>query len=45
MVEEIKGRVFYFGPWADPDGAVSRYLDVRDDLQAGAHRGHAKTIG
>ena len=33
--KKIRGRVFYFGPWDDPEGAVSRYLDVRDDLQAG----------
>jgi integrase len=25
----------YFGPWSDPDGALAKYLDQRDDLYAG----------
>lgn len=29
------GRLHYFGPWDDPDGALQRYLDQRDDLYAG----------
>ena len=34
-VKKIKGRLVYFGPWDDPEGALAKYLDTRDDLQAG----------
>jgi integrase len=27
--------LFYFGPWSDPDGALAKYLEQRDDLHAG----------
>ncbi len=33
--KKIKGRIVYFGPIADPDAALAKYLDQRDDLQAG----------
>lgn len=33
--KKIKGRVCYFGVWSDPNAALRRYLDERDDLQAG----------
>ena len=25
----------YFGPWSDPDGALKKYLEQREDLHAG----------
>ena len=33
--KKIKGKVHFFGVWADPDAALAKYLDERDDLQAG----------
>jgi len=31
--KKIRGKLFYFG--ANPDAALAKYLDQRDDLQAG----------
>ena len=33
--KKIKGRLYYFGPWSDPETALQKYLDTKDYLAAG----------
>ena len=33
--KKVRGRLFYFGPWGDPQRALGKSLDQKDELLAG----------
>lgn len=42
--KKVKGKIWYFGPWADPDAALKAWLRDRDDIMAG-RKPRARVVG
>ncbi len=36
--KKIRGRMHYFGKWADPQVALEKYLTEKEDLQGGSSK-------
>ena len=43
--KKVKGRIHYFGVWANPDAAEAEYLRVREYLQAGRRPPSIEAVG
>lgn len=33
--KKVRRKIYYFGPWDDPEGALQKWVDQKDDLLAG----------